>query len=62
MTVDDDKKTSDNIKVPKFDHSNKTVSRDARIKGVYTEFQVRSSGKVWFEGWVSLSSPCDHEN
>ena len=28
MTLDEDKTTSgDNIKVPKFDHSNKTVSR-----------------------------------
>jgi hypothetical protein len=33
MTLDEDKTTSgDNIKVPKFDHSNKAVSRDAKIK------------------------------
>ena len=33
MTLDEDKATSgDNIKMPKFDHSNKAVSRDAKIK------------------------------
>jgi hypothetical protein len=36
MTIDDDKTTSDNIKVPKFDHSNKMISRDTKIK-VYTQ-------------------------
>ena len=35
MIVDEDKTTSD-IKVPRFDHSNKTILRDTRIK-VYTQ-------------------------
>ena len=37
MTIDDDKTTSDNIKVPRFDHSNKTVSHDSKIKVLYTQ-------------------------
>ncbi len=40
MTVDDDKTTSgDNIKVSKFDHSNKTVSRDSRIRACTQSFK-----------------------
>ena len=45
MTVDDDTTTSDNIKVPKFDHSNKTVSRDVRFKAYVQSFKCAAIAK-----------------
>ena len=46
MAVDDDKSTSgDNIKVPKFDHSNKTVSRDSRIRAYTQSFKCAAMTK-----------------
>jgi hypothetical protein len=46
MTVDDDKTTSgDNITVPKFDHSNKTVSRDSRIRAYTQSFKCAAMAK-----------------
>ncbi len=46
MTVNDDKSTSsDHIKVPKFDHSNKTVSRDSRIRAYTQSFKCASMTK-----------------
>ena len=50
MTVDDDKTTSDNIKVPKFDHSNKTVSRDVRIKAYVQSFKCAALAKYGMKG------------
>ena len=45
MTLDEDKTTScDNIKVPKFDHSNKAVSWDAKIKAYWQSFK----DQVWY--------------
>jgi hypothetical protein len=55
MTVDDDKTTSDNIKVPKFDHSNKTVSRDARIKDYVQSFKCAVLAKYGMKGMKGLS-------
>ena len=51
MTVDDDKTTSgDNIKVPKFDHSNKTVSRDSRIRAYTQSFKCAAMAKYGTAG------------
>ena len=51
MAVDDNKTTSgDNIKVPKFDHSNKTVSRDARIKAYVQSFKCAAMAKYGTKG------------
>ena len=49
--VDDDKTTSgDNIKVPKFDHSNKTVSRDSRIRAHTQSFKCAAMAKYGTAG------------
>ena len=46
MVVNDNKTTSgDNIKVPKFDHSNKTVSRDSRIRAYTQSFKCAAMAK-----------------
>ena len=51
MAVDDDKSTSgDNIKVPKFDHSNKTVSRDSRIRAYTQSFKCAAMAKYGTAG------------
>ena len=51
MAVDDDKTTSgDNIKVPKFDHSNKTVSRDSRIRAYTQSFKCAAMAKYGTAG------------
>ncbi len=51
MAVDDDKTTSgDNIKVPKFDHSNKTVSRDSRIRAYTQSFKCAGMSKYGTAG------------
>ena len=50
MTVDDDKTTSDIIKVPKFDHSNKTVSRDSRIRAYTQSFKFAGMAKYGTAG------------
>ena len=42
--------TSDNIKVSKFDHSNKTVSRDARIKAYVKSFKCAALAKYGMKG------------
>ena len=39
MIIEKDKTISDNIKVSKFDHSNKTVSRDTKIKDYTQSFK-----------------------
>ena len=51
MTLDEDKTTSgDNIKVPKFDHSNKAVSRDAKIKAYWQSFKCAALAKYGTKG------------
>ena len=50
MTVDDDKTKSDNIKEPKFDHSNKTVSRDTRIKTYVQSSKCAALAKYGMKG------------
>ena len=46
MAVNDDKTTSgDNIKVPQFDHSNKTVSRDSHIRAYTQSFKCAAMAK-----------------
>ncbi len=51
MAVNDDKTTSgDNIKVPKFDHSNKTVSRDSRIRAYTQSFKFAAMAKYGTAG------------
>jgi hypothetical protein len=51
MVVNDDKTTSgDNIKVPKFDHSNKTVSRDSRIRAYTQSFKFAAMTKYGTAG------------
>ena len=51
MAVNDDKTTSgDNIKMPKFDHSNKTVSRDSRIRAYTQSFKCAAMAKYGTAG------------
>ena len=51
MTFDEDKTTSgDKIKVPKFDHSNKTVSRDTKIKTYCQSFKCSVLTKYGTKG------------
>jgi hypothetical protein len=51
MVVNDNKTTSgDNIKVPKFDHSNKTVSRDSRIRAYTQSFKCAAMAKYGTAG------------
>ena len=50
MTIDEDKTTSDNIKVPKFDHSNKTISRDTKIKVYLQSFKCATLAKYGTKG------------
>jgi hypothetical protein len=57
MTVDDDKTNSvDNIKVPKFDHSNKTVSRDSRIRTYTLSFKYAPMSKYGTAGGALFQS------
>ena len=52
MTIDDDKATSDDIKVPKFDHSNKAVSRDSKIKAYAQSCKCAALAKYGTKGGV----------
>ncbi len=57
MVVNVDKTTSgDNIKVPMFDHSNKTVSRDSRIRAYTQSFKCAAMAKYDTEGGTLFQS------
>ena len=56
MTLNDDKTTSDNIKVPKFDHSNKTISWDTKTKAYTQSFKCAAMAKYGTKGGTLFQS------
>ena len=60
MVLDDDK-TCDNIKVPCFDHSNKTISHDTKIKTYTQSFKCSVMTKFGMKDSVLFSTARYHE-